>query len=332
MVKYGVMNISEIATAAGVSTATVSRVLNNSSKVAPQTARAVLSTIERLGYDRDAQRRGRPVKPEDGLRTRNISLLFPDVNVEAMSTALSGKLAHGVEEALAAHEVNLLLSHLRTSHSLPFNIANGEVDGVILRAGDLSLDLRTRLQTMPVVWAFAPSHALPDRDIVQPDNWRVGQLAHDYLTAQGCQCLAAVNTVPAHVAFRQRLDGFMAASGMHGTTVTRLATSDLHEVAACLPTELDGLFIPGAEAEITVLYRLLEKIGKKPFEQVKLIGCANHDDPLNMLDMRLDNIDIQAVEVGRTAGELILWRLRNPERPARRVLIQPTIKRSQNQL
>ena len=52
------LTIRDVATAAGVSTATVSNVLNNTGKVGRQTQRLVLSTVKRLGYIPDVHARG----------------------------------------------------------------------------------------------------------------------------------------------------------------------------------------------------------------------------------------------------------------------------------
>lgn len=52
-----VMTIRDVARAAGVSTATVSNVLNNTGKVGIETQRLVLSTVKRMGYIPDAHAR-----------------------------------------------------------------------------------------------------------------------------------------------------------------------------------------------------------------------------------------------------------------------------------
>ena len=52
------LTIRDVAIAAGVSTATVSNVLNNTGKVGRQTQRLVLSTVKRLGYIPDVHARG----------------------------------------------------------------------------------------------------------------------------------------------------------------------------------------------------------------------------------------------------------------------------------
>lgn len=322
--KSDMTNIAMIADASGVSTATVSRVLSRSPKVAPETAAAVLEVVERLGYDSHAPRRGRPRKSPDGLRTRNVSLLFPDVHAEAMSTPLSGQLAQGVEEILAASGLNLMLSHLRASARLPLSISNGKVDGVIVRNGDLPQDLSARLFQLPVVWAFAHEDAVPSHDVAQPDNSAIGELALDYLLERGCEGIALVKLSPEHVAFRRRAAGFLSAAKRREVNVIIIEKHVKKEFEAAL-TACDGVFVPGAEKEIADCYRALEESGRKPVVDCRLIGCANDESQLHMLDPRLDNIDIQAVEVGRAAAELLLWRLKSPNRPVRRVLVPPKL-------
>ena len=51
------VTIRDVAIAAGVSTATVSNVLNNTGKVGGRTQRHVLATVKRLGYVPDVHAR-----------------------------------------------------------------------------------------------------------------------------------------------------------------------------------------------------------------------------------------------------------------------------------
>lgn len=79
--------LAEIATHAGVSPATVSRVLNDKPGVAPDTRRAVLTSLDVLGYDRPARLRARTARP--------VGLLVPELGdpaVSAFAQALASNL------------------------------------------------------------------------------------------------------------------------------------------------------------------------------------------------------------------------------------------------
>src|SRR4051812_46757967 len=69
------MSVLEIAKRAGVSPATVSRVLNNHPSVRPETLQQVRKVLADLNYARPAIRRGPRLGRRAGLRTGNVAVL-----------------------------------------------------------------------------------------------------------------------------------------------------------------------------------------------------------------------------------------------------------------
>ncbi|HEU5257563.1 MAG TPA: LacI family DNA-binding transcriptional regulator, partial [Vicinamibacterales bacterium] len=67
--------INDVAKSAGVSTATVSRVLSNAAIVAPATQRRVMAAVERLGYAPNATAKNLRM-----LRTRRLLVTVPDIS------------------------------------------------------------------------------------------------------------------------------------------------------------------------------------------------------------------------------------------------------------
>ena len=84
------VTIYEVAKAAGVSLATVSRVINNQSNVTLETKKRVEDTIARLGYKPNALAQGLATN-----RTTNIGIVIPDVNYVHISNLLSGMIDIG---------------------------------------------------------------------------------------------------------------------------------------------------------------------------------------------------------------------------------------------
>lgn len=84
------VTIYEVAKAAGVSLATVSRVINNQSNVTPETKQKVEETIKRLGYRPNALAQGLATS-----RTTNIGIVLPDTNYVHISNLLSGMIDIG---------------------------------------------------------------------------------------------------------------------------------------------------------------------------------------------------------------------------------------------
>ncbi|MCS4485004.1 LacI family transcriptional regulator [Gleimia sp. 6138-11-ORH1] len=84
------ISLAKLAKQAGVSTATVSRVLNGKDVVAPETRQAVLTAIDLLGYERPEKLRRRP--------TRLIGLIIPE-----LSNPVFPLFAQYLENALTSH-------------------------------------------------------------------------------------------------------------------------------------------------------------------------------------------------------------------------------------
>jgi len=94
-----VSNIYEVAKRAGVSTATVSRVLSQPNVVAPDTRRKVMAAVERLGYTPNAAATNLRT-----LRTKKLVVTVPDISNPFFSLILQG-----IEEAAQREGYSVLL-------------------------------------------------------------------------------------------------------------------------------------------------------------------------------------------------------------------------------
>ena len=97
--------INDVARAAGVSVATVSRVLNQSEKVKPDTKERVRQVIERLQYSPDAS-----AKALRSRRTSLIGVVIPDV-----SSIYYLELLKGIENTAIGSNYNLIICDAQNS-------------------------------------------------------------------------------------------------------------------------------------------------------------------------------------------------------------------------
>ncbi len=119
------VSIEDVAEAAGVSTATVSRVLNNPALVAATTAARVQETIQKLGYKPNIFAKGLMTR-----RSRVLGIALPDISGEFYSELLRG--ADGEARNLGYH---LLVSsepqiHPADNRSNGSSLAFGLIDGL----------------------------------------------------------------------------------------------------------------------------------------------------------------------------------------------------------
>ena len=113
-----------VAEKAGVSIATVSRVVNNSPKVHPKTREKVLQVIEELDYHPNLSAQGLALNI-----TEIIALIFPDISGPFYSEVL-----RGVEKEASQHNYHLLIygTHGKESNPRFLRRLPARVDGMIL--------------------------------------------------------------------------------------------------------------------------------------------------------------------------------------------------------
>ena len=160
--------IKEIAIRAGVSVATVSRVLNDSANVRPAVRDRVLAIVDEVGYEPDPIARSLRTQS-----TRTVGFIVRDLVDTVFST-----MAQGVDTVLSQHDFSLLLT---TSGHNPerdaaqiATLRNRRVDGFILAVSDESsaaLIAELRKTTRPIV--------LLDRSI---EGTATDAVLTDYLT------------------------------------------------------------------------------------------------------------------------------------------------------
>lgn len=143
MIEKKPVTIEDIAREAGVSPSTVSRVLNQSKPVNPQTAAAVRDAIERLRF--------RPNTAAQGLargKSRVIGVLTED-----LASPFYGEIIRGVEQGFAH------------SQYYPLFVSSNWHPGAVIDGGPLDMLLNRRVDGLILVGSFFPESLL--RDVIQ---------------------------------------------------------------------------------------------------------------------------------------------------------------------
>ena len=195
------MSITRVAKLAGVSSSTVSRVINNHPRVAPETAESVRKAMEKLGYTPSDRRPG----PKPSLRTRtgasNIAFLVLGTARNRATPAFEG-LVHGVSLATNQHDLNFIFTHSPDPNQLPQRLVSDRIDGVLLHGALPGPEVRERLRKLPAVWLMGNRRRPEWGDQVMPDGYEVGELAAKHLVSRGHKRLAFLNLDSGHWALR----------------------------------------------------------------------------------------------------------------------------------
>jgi LacI family transcriptional regulator len=118
------VTIRDVAKAAGVSIATVSRVLNDAARVTDETRDRVRSVVDRMGYAPHGGARSLITR-----RTRTLGVLLPELYGEFFS-----EFIRGIDETAKKHGfLTLITSARREAHEISAAVSNmrGRVDGFL---------------------------------------------------------------------------------------------------------------------------------------------------------------------------------------------------------
>lgn len=148
--KKGAITIYDVAREAGVSMATVSRVVNGNPNVKPTTRKKVLETIRHLGYRPNAVARGLASK-----KTTTVGVVIPDI-----SNAFYAELTRGIEDIATMYHYNIILSNSDLQQTRELNLIETllekQVDGLLFLGGEITEEHRQIFSatSVPIVLAY----------------------------------------------------------------------------------------------------------------------------------------------------------------------------------
>ena len=203
--------IRDIATEAGVSTATVSRVLNDSGKVAPRTRAAVLEVIERHGLTARRRRAATPPQLRDIVAVRCPYKL--DDYFGVILSAIERSLRHGGKVPLLSAE-----ALEGDEPSLPELLKPEITEGAILILPPEPRDVLAGLRGTGFPFVVVdPRTALPsDVAAVSAAHLAGARLATEHLLRLGHDRIAAITGPRNWIAADERLLGYRAALAAAG--------------------------------------------------------------------------------------------------------------------
>jgi DNA-binding LacI/PurR family transcriptional regulator len=199
---------AEIAKLAGVSEATVSRVLNGDSKVDTDRVAAVNKAVDQLGYQKN-----RAAAALASGRTGLIAVVIDD-DLSVFQDPFWGAITNGISKVLMDNEMQtlLLVAPLDNIDSpVAQYLQRGEVDGAIfLQLHKDTLIKRLAKQNLPLVVNGTPHTSSPFA-YVDSDNAGGAFAAVRYLVENGRSRIATITGDLENTAAEQRLEGFQAA-------------------------------------------------------------------------------------------------------------------------
>jgi DNA-binding LacI/PurR family transcriptional regulator len=318
----------DVAKQAGVSVATVSRVLNASPHVSPNARRKVLRAVKALNFqpNRTAQR----------LRAKQskvIGLIISDIQNPFFTSVV-----RGIEDVAYANGYSVVLCNSDedpAKEKLYINVMRAEtVAGVILASTTESNPLVGELldHRIPVI---AMDRRIKNRSIdsVLVSNLRGARAAVIHLIKQGHRRIGFIGMPLTRTPGKERLAGYENALREHGLAVSRqfvriadakqLGGHDATLELLSRQSNITALFVANNLMTLGALNAIRER-GLKIPDDISLVGFD--DMPwAALLQPPLTVVAQPTYELGKQAAELLLERLQKPDKPVTNVQLETTL-------
>lgn len=314
--------VKDVAREAGVSTATVSRVLNGTSYVEPDTALAVRNAIEKLDYRRDINWRRLAKQSSDTVAF--LSGHRDNVNSNLVRTLV------GCERIFNEAGYDLVFQTFRYSPETPFSqlrlphlLANkGGIDGVVL------VDIHHENLLQALTRYKVPFVGLGNNILAREEQLRKDLLIYDDVAALDNLTSALIAMGHRRIAFvaqpqpwfRRRLEGYRRAMDRGGldelvfSDAARITNIDYGRRAAARlmamarpPTAIIG----GSDELAAGIWNELVNRGVSVPAQVSIAGFGDREE-FSVLEPPLTSIAIAPERIGEELARMLLEKLRRP--------------------
>jgi len=269
--------IREVAMLAGVSPATVSRVMNGTAKVAPEKRARVLAAIEQTGFVPNELARSLYKKS-----ARTIGLIIPSIRNPFFTqlASMMDELANLDGYRLFVCNVGEDLEKERAAIQM---LVSMNADGVIFASGNEGI--QEHLETCPIpVVALDTKVSLEDvESCIYCDYYQGGRLAMEHLLECGCEHVVCIKGPQRLFSAKRRYEGYRDVCrerGIKEQTVdcdydfdAGLAMTE--ELLAQFP-EVDGILACNDIVAIST-YKILHKKSISVPDQIQLVGFDDID-------------------------------------------------------
>ncbi|MBC7812399.1 MAG: LacI family DNA-binding transcriptional regulator [Burkholderiales bacterium] len=320
--------IHDVAHRAGVSTSTVSHVINDTRFVSDETRTRVLQAINELSYQPNRVARSLRAR-----RTHTLGVLLPNSANPFFADMLLGVEAVAYDHGYSVIFGNAIEDPQRELSYLEVLLAT-QVDGILLiSTGIFNEALKTvSARDVPVVLVDRSTEQL-GVDSVLTDNAYGGALATQHLLSLGHRRIGCITGPPELIPMAFRIDGYRRAMAEAGVEVdeTLIVNGDFqHESGynGCRkllshPEPPTAIFVFNDLMAVGALCALHEA-GLRVPEDVSVIGYDNV--PLASYTVpRLTTIGQPSQMMGRMATEMLVSRVKNPDLPPRHQLLDVTL-------
>lgn len=293
-------SIRDIAKLSNVSTATVSRVINNNGRFSEETKNKVLEVIKQTGYKIDDSARS--------LRTNityTIGILVPDIK-----NSFFADLVQKIEELLFAKNYSTIICNTdkneKKEQAYLHMLENKKVDGIIVISGSYQhgFKFQSSLKEIPYICIDREPENFHNTVFISSNHYQGGLDATNYLFNRGSQ-FPAIIVKKINSSTKSRIAGFKEALKNHQIKFLKshqelkLTNKSALKTFLTRNPQVDGFFAVDDNIAISLIQYLQELNYQIP-KQIQIIGFD--DIPAaNVLTPKLTTIQQNTKKIAQTA-------------------------------
>ncbi len=321
--------MKDVARRAGVSTSTVSHVINNNRFVSEAVREKITAAIAELNYAPSALARSLKIN-----QTRTIGMLLT-----ASSNPFYSEVVRGVERSCYERGYSLILCNTegdedRMNRSLE-TLLQKRVDGLLIMCNESHIPSAALLHRYPSIPSVMMDWSPFDggSDIIQDNSLLGGEMATQFLIARGYRRIACIAGPQDKTPARLRLEGFRKAMALAGLPVSSdyIVSGDLefqggfHAMTELLTRRpLPEAVFTSNDAMAVGVYHALYQAGLSVPQDIAVIG---YDDIelARYMSPPLTTIHQPKDELGELAIDTLIHRMASPDASQQLLVLTPEL-------
>ncbi|OHX50202.1 LacI family transcriptional regulator [Planococcus salinarum] len=324
------ITIKDVAKAASVSPATVSRVIADNPRISDDTKKKVRETMKHLGYYPNFQARNLVIQ-----KTQTIGIIMADSATLAFQNPFFPEVLRGISSRAHESKFGLYLSTGATTEEIyeeVISMTQGKrVDGIILLYSRIGDKIMEYLYNSNIPFSVVGRPDVHTDSISYVDNDNVGNAREvvNYLIGLGHQGIAYMGGGLEYVVSLDRLKGYQNALEKASLSfdpdliVNQSISVGLEEQAVRRLMELQKPPTAIVTHDDLIAYELISYLQDMKIDvpgDVSVLSFNNHSLSEH-LKPPLSTVDISIYELGIHAAELVLEKIKDREAPVREITV-----------
>ncbi len=307
-------NIKEVAKVAGVSTSTVSRVINNNSSISKKTKDKVWKAIEELNYSPNEI-----AKALINSKSYTITLLIDLDDTKSFQNPFFYEIMHGIENYCSSKGFSLMVANINTNlkrnNIIEWLVKSKRTEGIILPTSILTPNLVKKLKLLDVPFVAIGEINYFEENIswVDIDNHRGTKKAVYELLNMGYSKIAFIGKDDTKDFSKRRVEGYIKALEEKNIKV------DHNLIIECGNNKIDGykktkkMFDQGLMFDAIICgtdnlsIGVIKAINEQNLNVPEDIGIISYDSRriATLIEPEVTTVDVDLFEMGFQASKML---------------------------